>query len=221
MKHYYLIVDVETSASNQVLDFGAVIVDRNGKLFDQLGVLVKENINQDFHWALGSPFEIKKKYKALLDADFRSIQSVNQINLWLKKIKENYDPVLTAYNIGFDMSKCRATGIYLDLFDQRFCLWGASKATICKTPEYIAFVEDNMFFTKGGQISTKADYVARFLDEDLPPEPHTALEDARDYESVILYAIIHSPETRKAILEKGAGKLSAKWMQSLEGLNNE
>ena len=218
MKHYYLIVDVETSATNQVLDLGAVVVDRNGKKFAQLGALVKENINQDFHWALGSPFEIKKKYKALLDANLRSIQSVNQINLWLKKIKEKYDPVLTAYNIGFDMSKCRATGIYLDLFDQRFCLWGASKATICKTPEYISFIEENMFFTQGGQISTKADYVARFIDQDLPPEPHTALEDARDYESVILYAIISRPETRKAILEKGAGKLSAKWMQSLEDL---
>jgi hypothetical protein len=225
MKHYYLIVDTETTYTKDqedtVADFGAVVVDRNGKIYDQLGALVAEESHKDFHFALGNKKMIQKKYQDLVAAGKRTTQSVAQINDWLKMVAEKYNPVLTAYNIGFDMGKCRNTGIYLDEFDQRFCLWGASKATICKSPEYAEWVAENMAYTPSGRLSTKADHVAQFLDDTLPPEPHTALEDARDYEAIILYAIIQTPQTRKAIMEIGAGKPSAKWMRSLEDLKNE
>ena len=141
--------------------------------------------------------------------------TVAEINDWLEMVALKYSPVLTAYNIGFDMGKCRNTGIYLDQFDQRFCLWGASKATICLDQEYAEWCAENMAYTATGRLSTKADYVAQYLDPTLPPEPHTALEDARDYESVILYRIINCPNTRAQILELGRGNPSAKWMQQL------
>ena len=159
--------------------------------------------------------ETKKKYQLLLNAGKRSYMTVAQINDWLEMVALKYSPVLTAYNIGFDMGKCRNTGIYLDQFDQRFCLWGASKATICLDQEYAEWCAENMAYTATGRLSTKADYVAQYLDPTLPPEPHTALEDARDYESVILYRIINCPNTRAQILELGRGNPSAKWMQQL------
>jgi len=222
MKHYYLIVDTETTYTkgeeDTVADFGAVIVDRNGTIYEQLGVLVAEEANKDFHWALGNKKMIQKKYQLLVAAGKRTTQTVAQINDWLGMVAKKYSPTLTAYNIGFDMGKCRNTGIYLDGFDQRFCLWAASKKTICLTPEYADWVAENMAYTPTGRLSTKADHVAQFLDGTLPPEPHTALEDARDYEAVILYSIIHSPQTRNAIMEMGAGKPSAKWMLNLEDL---
>ena len=40
MKHYYLIVDTETTRRDTVADFGAVVVDRKGKIVDQFGALV-------------------------------------------------------------------------------------------------------------------------------------------------------------------------------------
>ena len=218
-KHYYLIVDTETTFTrgevDTVADFGAVIVDRQNRVIESLGVLVTEEADKNLHFALGNPKETKKKYQLLLNAGKRSYMTVAQINDWLEMVALKYSPVLTAYNIGFDMGKCRNTGIYLDQFDQRFCLWGASKATICLDQEYAEWCAENMAYTATGRLSSKADYVAQYLDPTLPPEPHTALEDARDYESVILYRIINCPNTRAQILELGRGNPSAKWMQQL------
>ena len=39
-KHYYLIVDTETTQKNTVADFGAVVVDRQGNIVEQFGVLL-------------------------------------------------------------------------------------------------------------------------------------------------------------------------------------
>lgn len=217
MKHTYLIVDTETTYTkgqqDTVADFGAVIVDRENNVMAQIGALVLEEKNKDFHWALGNKKMIQQKYKNLVNAGKRTTQSVAEINEWLRETNAKYSPVLTAYNIGFDIGKCRNTGIYLDQFSQRFCLWAASKASICLTPEYAEWCAENMMFTPSGRLSTKADMVAQYLDPTLPPEPHTALEDARDYEAVILNNIIHTPSTRKMIMELGAGKPSAKWTQ--------
>tara|TARA_B100001029_G_C14779135_1_gene295514 strand:- start:294 stop:515 length:222 start_codon:yes stop_codon:yes gene_type:complete len=71
-----------------------------------------------------------------------------------------------------------------------------------------------MLYTPSGRLSTKAETVAMFIDPTLPPEPHTALEDARDYESIILHNLIHTPASRAKILELGKGSPSAKWMQN-------
>jgi hypothetical protein len=39
-KDYYLIIDTETTMSDKVADFGAVVVDRKGNIQTQCGVLV-------------------------------------------------------------------------------------------------------------------------------------------------------------------------------------
>ncbi len=39
-------------------------------------------------------------------------------------------------------------------------------------------------------VQTKADRMAKFLQPGLPDEPHTAIEDARDYERIILRELV-------------------------------
>ena len=39
-KHYYLIVDTETTMDEKVADFGAVIIDRKGNIQAQAGILL-------------------------------------------------------------------------------------------------------------------------------------------------------------------------------------
>ena len=39
-KHYYLIVDTETTKKQTVADFGAVVVDRQGAIVEQFGAMV-------------------------------------------------------------------------------------------------------------------------------------------------------------------------------------
>ena len=206
-KHYYLIVDTETTGAGNVADFGAVVVNRKGEVLASLGVLISDIFeNEKMHWSLGNPKTTKKKYRNMAQNGSRAFASVPYINRWLHEVQRAYDPVLTAYCIGFDWGKCRNTGIALDIFEKRFDLRGAAKAVICNTPEYADACEANGWFTPAGRLSEKADHVAQFVDPTLPPEPHTALEDARDYEAPILYRIIHTPQSMKQILAAGAGK---------------
>ena len=152
----------------------------------------------------------------MLENGDRALASVAFINRWLAETVRTFNPVLTAYNIGFDWGKCRNTGIDLSMFDRRFDLMMAAKTVICGTEEYARTCIENDWITPSGRMSTKADHVARFLDPTLPPEPHTALEDARDYEAVILHSIIHNPKSREQLIAAGMAKNpSAKWMLGL------
>ena len=209
-KHFYLIVDTETTNQNLVADFGAVVVDRGGKVWAEFGALLDDS---DFHFALGSKKAVQAKYKQITALGYRCNASVAYINNWLAFIRDTFNPTLTAYNIGFDMGKCRNTGINLDQFKNRFDLLALSKKAIVSTDEYATWAYANNALTPTlGKPSASADFVARYLDNTLPPEPHTALEDARDYEALILSYCIHSPRTRSEILADGAGNPRAKWV---------
>tara|TARA_B100001939_G_scaffold326458_1_gene319968 strand:- start:469 stop:1125 length:657 start_codon:yes stop_codon:yes gene_type:complete len=213
-KHYYLIVDCETTGDQRVADFGAVVVDRNNKIAASIGVLVSGIFGEtEFHWALGNPKTTEAKYRRILAAGQRALAPVAYINRWLAEVAATYQPVLTAYNIGFDWGKCRNTDIDLGIFSQRFDLMMAARTVIVPTEAYQNACRENDWFTAGGKLSSKADHVARFLDPTLPAEPHTALEDARDYESVILNAIIRDPKSRAQLIDAGMARSpSARWL---------
>ena len=40
MRHYYLIVDTETTKQQTVADFGAVVMTRQGQIIEQFGAMV-------------------------------------------------------------------------------------------------------------------------------------------------------------------------------------
>ena len=97
----------------------------------------------------------------------------------------------------FDSGKCSNSGIDLDIFEKRFCLWAASAEKWGKTKAYRQFVLDTVGFnkpTKLGNMSyhTNAEIMARFVLDNpmMPDEPHTALEDALHYEAPILTALV-------------------------------
>ena len=209
-KHFYLIVDTETTNDNLVADFGAVVVDRGGKVWAEFGALLDDS---NFHFALGSKKKVEAKYDRLMELGYRCDASVAYINNWLYFINKTFNPTLTAYNIGFDMGKCRNTGIDLDQFTDRFCLLKLAKNAIVETDEYANWAHSKKMLTATlKKPSAKADAVAKYLAPELPDEPHTALEDARDYEALILDYCINSPRSRSKILLQGAGNPRAKWV---------
>ena len=140
----------------------------------------------------------------MLDSGERSISSVGLINQWLAGINARYAPVLTAYNLAFDLGKCRNTHIDLGVFAQSFCLMKAAKRQIGTLAEYHNFCIVNDFLTaKLRKPSMTADTMAKFIfGLSLADEPHTALEDAQFYEAPILTKILESV-TRKQLLELG------------------
>ena len=217
MKHFYLIVDTETTRKNTVADFGAVvvskktseIVERFGSLvlghFGKLPLFADPTAPDSAIWSEQSAKRREKDYYSMLDTGERSIASPALINQWLVRVNAQYSPVVTAYNLAFDLGKCRNTRISLGIFAQSFCLMKAAKREIGQLAEYHNFCFENDFLTaKLRRPSMTAETMARFiLGLDLEEEPHTALEDAQFYEAPILHKILQGGVTRKQLLELG------------------
>jgi hypothetical protein len=215
MKHFYLIVDTETTKRNTVADFGAVIVTKQGEIVERFGAMVAGHFGKmplfsdskadpDAFWSEQSAKRRAKNYDDMLECGERSISSPALINQWLVRVNAQYAPVLTAYNISFDFGKCRNTRINLGIFAERFCLLKAAKRKIGVLAEYQQFCQDRGFLTaKLRNPSMTADTMAKFiLGDSLEDEPHTSLEDARDYEAPILTHILRDT-TRAQLLELG------------------
>jgi len=219
MRHYYLIVDTETTQRGTVADFGAVIVTKQGEIVEQFGAMVlghfgklplfsDPNADADAFWSEQSAYRRAKNYDDMLESGERSISSPALINQWLAGIKARYNPTLTAYNLAFDLGKCRNTRINLGIFGSRFCLMKSAKRKIGVLACYQDFCKARGLLTaKLKKPSMTADAMAKYIADteysgSLADEPHTALEDARDYEAMILTHILRDT-TRAQILELG------------------
>lgn len=208
-RKYFLTVDTETTTTNRVADFGAVLTDKSGNIHAEIGVLVRDYYldrknHPLFHVEGADPLwsatRLDARYAAYnlaLQKGTRMLASVNAVNSWLAKVSAKYKPTLTAYNLPFDADKCSKSGILIEAFPQ-FCLWRAAFQQWGQTKAYRQFCVENHFFNartkKTGAITmqTSAEIMARFVLKDpaLPDEPHTALEDVRNYEVPILNALI-------------------------------
>ena len=207
-RKYFLIIDTETTQDGKVADFGAVVCDKRGNIHHEAGVLVKEfyfdRVEHPLFHIFGDANDHFSKatlprryaaYDAMIDNGTRVAASVAGVNKWLAKVQAKYSPVLTAYNLAFDLDKLNNSGIITDGFTDRFCLWHAAAHKWGRSRDYLNFALANHYFgnrTNGGHmgVQTKADRMAKFLQPGLPDEPHTALEDARDYERLILTALV-------------------------------
>ena len=213
-KQFFLIVDTETTITDKVVDFAAVICDREGKVYNQCAILVHETFgidplfydqSADSIWAKASIDRRMGNYNTMLDTGIRSLASVNAINRWLDKAQEKYAPALTAYNLAFDLGKCANTGIDLNMLQDRFCLWGAAVGNITHTKAYRQFCLDNHLFNKRTDrgnmtYSTTAESVTGYLRGELSAEPHTALEDIIGYELPTLVHILAKKQWRGKIV---------------------
>lgn len=213
-KQYYLILDVETSITDKVVDFGAVVCDRNGEIATQCAVLVNSVFGVDslfFNkqatdiWSQASVVRRMENYNNMLHTGTRMLASVNAINRWLEKVAGKFNPELTAYNLAFDNSKCANTEIDLTMFKNRFCLWHASVGNICNTKKYKEFIIQNHLINnrteKGNQtFSTTAEAVTGYLTGNMTDEPHTALEDIIGYELPTLVHIIKKKGWRDKLI---------------------
>lgn len=228
MKNYFLIIDTETTQDGLVADFGAVIVDKKGTIYSQCAVMV-DGIFTDmekhplFHifgddndlWSKAGLGKRYERYNNMVQSGSRMIASVAAINRWLDKAKATYNPMLTAYNLPFDLDKCKNTGVDLTQFGARkFCLWAAAYTVFAHTTAYRQMALDLHAFnapTKHGNMSfkTNAETMARFVlgMPELEDEPHTALEDAVYYELPILLAVLQK-KPAKWLLE---GTKSYNW----------
>jgi hypothetical protein len=212
-KQFFAILDTETTMSDTVADFAIIIVDRDGKIHNQCAVLVAGHYgtHELFHdkaandiWGYAGLEKRKANYNQMLDSGSRMVASVNAINRWIQQAIGKYNPILTAYNLAFDKAKCANTGIDLSSFSDSFCLWSAAVGNICNKKDFRNFALQNHAFNKPTQnnnmtFQTNAEIVCGYIQGEFIKEPHTALEDARDFELPILQAIIKKRNWRDNI----------------------
>jgi hypothetical protein len=208
---YFVTIDTETTQSNMVADIGIVVSNRAGKILHETGILIgdffSDKENHPLFHVYGDKNDVFSKaslparyaaYEAMLQDGRRVLASVGAVNRFLSKVKAKYNPIMTAYNIAFDLDKMNKSGIVADeLFPDRFCLWHAATAKWANTRAFKEFALENHFFgnrtSKTGHmgIKTNADVMAKYLlGAGLADEPHTALEDAKYYEVPILTALV-------------------------------
>lgn len=213
-KQFFAILDTETTMENTVADFAIIIVDREGKIFNQCAVMVKDHYGKFelFHdkaandiWGYAGLERRKANYVDMLNSGRRMLASVAAVNKWINQAIGKYNPELTAYNLAFDLDKCENTGIDLHGFSNRFCLWQVAAGNICQTKKYRQFVLENHLFntpTVHGNMTfkTNAEAVCGYINGEFKTEPHTALEDARDFELPILTNCIKKKNWRDNIL---------------------
>lgn len=212
-KQFFAILDTETTMADTVADFAIVICDREGTIYNQCAVLVSGHYgtHELFHdkaandiWGYSGLNNRKAAYINMLDSGSRMVASVNAINRWINQAIGKYNPSLTAYNLAFDSAKCSNTGIDITGFANSFCLWQAAVGNICQTKKYRQFVLENHAFNKPTEFgnmtfSTNAETVCGFIRGEFKTEPHTALEDARDFELPILTEILKKSKWREKI----------------------
>ena len=223
-KQYFIIIDTETSITDKVVDFGAVVCDRKGEIFAQCGILVAGifgvdklfyNKDADTIWSEKNLTKRMDNYQNMLLSGARMMASVNAINRWLEKVAGKYNPSLTAYNLAFDKTKCANTEIDLNMFSNRFCLWSASVGNICNTKAYKQFVLEHHLFNKPTDkrnmtFSTTAEAVTAYLSGQITDEPHTALEDIIGYELPTLVHILKKRGWKEKVIPYDWNKFQVK-----------
>jgi hypothetical protein len=217
-KDFFLLADTETTQDNLVADFGAIICDRQGNVVNQIAVMVdgiftdKEKhplffdskLGSDALWSRSGADRRYDVYNRMIASGSRMIASVNAINNWLAKAAIAYSPVLTAYNLPFDMGKCINTGIDLTVFDRSFDLMAVAQQAMIKNKKFLTFCLENHLFnnpTKLGNMTVqmKAETVGNFLSGMVEVEPHTSLEDVMFFELPILIHVLKHTSLRKIL----------------------
>jgi hypothetical protein len=105
MRHYYLIVDTETTTRNTVADFGAVVVTKQGQIIEQFGAMVLNghfgvlplfsdpSADPSAFWSEQSAKRRAKAYDAMLaSARTLDLASPALINQWLSGVNARYNP---------------------------------------------------------------------------------------------------------------------------------
>lgn len=214
-KKYYAVLDCETSIKNTVADLAILIVDRHGKIYHQMAVLVhghydkfplfynNETANIDPLWTSTGEIQRRAVYDAMLASGERTLASVNAVNKWINQAIGLYNPILTAYNIAFDLDKCKNTKIDLLGFSDSFCLWHAANGNICNLRQYKQYCLNNHAFNnvtdKGNAtFKTNAETVISFLRNEQITEDHTALSDCL-HEAHILTHVLKRKKWRSKI----------------------
>ena len=205
----FLAIDTETTNEGMVLDV-ALCGYKSKKLvpIGSQGYVIKEVWDrclqgEDFLFCGGNGHFSRKSldkrmavYTKMLQTGKRKFISKEHLQT-LFDLYLGQDYVFTAYNNPFDIGKLQNTGIVFPENFEQCDIWRTFQAYLQEHPTLLKKYwttavqnhhhKNNVLVTAHLTVRTNADTAARFvLGDNIPPEPHTALEDVRLYEIPVL-----------------------------------
>lgn len=189
-KKIIAVIDTETIGlyPKHIYDFGYRIQDAQGNVFFEASHLVDEIVTNPkkmknaFYHA-----KIYTHYLPLLDAGLINIRSFAEIyDEFLQACADYKVNVISAYNLGFDLSALQQTKRFLKYkhsmtFDYKLLdLWQFACEVLLNSRNYKKIATAQGWISPAGNFRTNAEVTHNYISGNLDGiEPHTALCDAR------------------------------------------
>lgn len=197
-KSYFLVFDTETAnkrpqnsvnpLNSLVYDFGCAVCDKQGNIYESRSYAVEDIFLNEFE-KMQSAYYSKKipLYIKELAEQERDLILFNDLIAEIDYlIKKWHIKAVIAHNATFDLGSLESTALWLsnDKTFQFFSgveVWDTMKMandTICKTPSYKKFCEENGFLTKNNRVRKTAESLYAYI-TDTPDfeEKHIGFED--------------------------------------------
>lgn len=199
MSHIFL-YDTESTMNRHVFDFAYLLVKKSDfSIVDRGAFILRDFCKEKLFYNTESGFFGQKnlnirtqKYRDMIKAGTRKLITVPELNARLAMIQANYKPVPCAYNIAFDKSLSKNSGIRVDLFSSpELDIMKESIKIFLARKGYWRFCLKNNLFSAKNYIKFSAESIGQYLmDKPDAIEPHTALEDLTDWEYLILCTVL-------------------------------
>ena len=175
-KKMYVLFDCEFQ-KNKVYNVSGIVIDKQGKIYEQFNFLIKENI----------PLITKnKKVLYFNDFCFKELQIVDFKSFYeyFKDLQKKFNIFkYISYNVSVDYSSLNKTS--LEILHKPFidrtlfsCLQKLTEQTIYLQKSYSKFCIDNNYLTSTGRLSLKAENIYRYITLNTNfSQEHTALSD--------------------------------------------
>ncbi len=207
----YLFMDSETAETNmidgqldvangQVYDLGLMVIDENGKVYDQIS-LVNEDVFFGMPQSMQEAYFANKIPQYLEDMRKGKRKIVNSWQMYkiFTEMCQKYEVVaVVAHNAFFDVKVLNATMRYQTKSRVRWFLpWGTeiidtlklARNTFGKDPQYVQWCKDNGYMTKHETPRPRftAEVLYRYITGDNSyEESHTGLEDVTIEKEIFL-----------------------------------
>lgn len=182
-KHYYLIVDVETTNSLDdplVYDIGGVVTDKSGEIYHRFSFIIEDIFIHEKE-LMNTAYYANKipEYHEKIRKGEQEIVNFYTARMYILNLMKEYNiHDVAAYNAHFDRTALNKTQRWLTKSKYRYffpkntnfiCIWNMACQTICQRITYKRFCEQyNFTSNRKGQpnaknYSTSAETVYRYL----------------------------------------------------------
>lgn len=218
-KHYYLVIDTETTGTLEkpiVYDLGGAIIDRYGNVYETFSFVIKEMWHDNWEMLRSAHYANKlPNYQRELILGSRKLVTYYQAKKHIENLCEEYNvKAIMAHNAAFDYRATRNTqkfltdGKYSTFLPYEIEIWDTMKMTrdvIATKKSYIKFCQENDYMTqhKVPRVQVNAEVLYRFISGNNEfVESHTGLEDVLIEKEIFAYCVRQHKAMRRNLFEK-------------------